>query len=72
MEEAKQTGLLFISQIVSSEAATLPGDEFAKRNRNYLFEAGLKAKLCTKYEDLFPFIWSCPWPALAFRQHAAQ
>ena len=71
-EEAKQAGLLFISQIVSREAATLSRDEIAKRTHKYLFEERLKAKLCTVYEDLFPFIWSCPWTALAFRQHAAQ
>lgn len=71
-EESRRAWLLFISHIVSREAPTIPSSDIGKWTHNYLLEERLKENLCTVYEDLFPFIWYCPCPALAFRRQAAQ
>ena len=69
---AKEAGLLFVDKIISREAATSSGDDAAKRTHEYLFEERLRGKLVSLFEDMFPFVWDCPWPATAFRSYAAE
>ena len=69
---AKEVGLAFVDKLVTREAATRSDDDSAKRTHKYLYEERLRGKLVSIFEDMFPFVWDCPWSATSFRTHAAE